>query len=290
FRSDRLDIAKSVVSRRIAALEDRLGGQLLRRTTRKLHVTDAGQRFYEQSVQILGDLDEAESAVAHQQGELQGVLNVALPLTFAAQHMADPIAEFSRRHPKVRFNLALNDRRVDLLAEGADIALRIGKLEDSTLIARHLFDVRSVICGSPAYLRQHGVPKTPVELREHRCLAYGNLPDPGMYVCVDKDGIEHRVGVQTAMTATSGDFLNQIARRDLGLVLQPRFIAGDAIESGALVPVLTDYEWPVLPAYAVYPPTRHLSYRVRAFIDFLVETFGEKPTWDTVCEKLNARS
>ncbi|ANO52518.1 LysR family transcriptional regulator [Woeseia oceani] len=287
--ADRLDIAKSVVSRRIAALEDRLGGQLLRRTTRNLHVTDAGQRFYEQSVQILGDLDEAESAVAHQKGELQGVLNVALPLAFAARHMADPIAEFSRRHPKVRFNLDLNDRRVDLLAEGADIALRIGKLEDSTLIARRLFEVRSVICGSPLYLRQHGVPETPEDLREHRCLAYGNLPDPGTYVCLDKNGNEHRVSVQTAMTATSGDFLNLIAKRDLGLVLQPTFIAGDAIKSGALVPVLTEYEWPVIPAYAVYPPTRHLSYRVRAFIDFLAETFSGTPPWDVACEKANAR-
>jgi DNA-binding transcriptional LysR family regulator len=282
--ADRLDTAKSAISRRIAALEERLGVQLLRRTTRRLNLTETGRSFYEHSARILADLEEAESAVAQQHGELRGTLKVALPLSFGVRHMCAPIAEFSRRHPRVHFELDLNDRRIDLVEEGVDLAMRIGRLSDSSLIARRLFEARTVVCASKDYFERHGRPQTPDDLRDHQCLVYSNLPDPSKWTCRDRDGRRHSVAVNIAMTATSGDFLCAAAMQGLGIAMQPTFIAGEAISRGALVPVLTDYEWPVTPAYAVYPPTRHLSYRVREFIDFLAERFAGEPYWDTNCQ------
>ena len=266
--ADRLDIAKSAVSRRVSALEERLGVQLLRRTTRRLNLTETGQSFYEHSARILADLDEAEAAVAQEHGELRGTLRVALPLSFGIRHMSQPVAEFSRLHPRVSFELDLNDR-----------------LADSTLIARRLFEARTVLCASRSYLERRGTPREPEDLVDHHCLIYGNLPEPTRWVCTDQEGKRHSVDVHVAMSASSGDFLCASATEGLGIALQPTFIAGDAISRGELVPLLTDYAWPVTPAYAVYPPTRHLSYRVREFIDFLAAHFSGPLQWDRDCDE-----
>jgi len=285
--ADRLDVAKSAISRRVTGLEERLGVQLMHRSTRKLSLTESGRGFYEHSARILADLEEAESAVAQEHGELRGTLRIALPLSFGTRHMCGPVAEFSRRHPRVKFDLNLNDRRIDLVEEGIDLALRIGKLADSSLIARRLFEARTVVCGSQRYFDEHGTPKTPDDLRGHRCLVYGNLADPGKWVCHDKDGKRHEVELDVTLTATSGDYLCAAAAEGLGIVLQPTFIAGDSIRRGELVSILSDYQWPVTPAYAIYPPTRHLSYRVREFIDFLAERFAGTPYWDRECAELD---
>ena len=282
--ADRLGLTKSVVSRKVSALEERLGVQLMRRTTRQQNLTDTGQSFYEHSARILADLDEAESAVLQEHGELRGTLRVALPLSFGVRHMCRPIAEFCRRHPRVTFDLDLNDRRVDLVEEGADLAVRIGRLADSSLIARRLFEARTVVCGAPGYFEQHGKPGVPEDLRRHRCLVYANLPEPRRWVCHGPEGNRIEVDVEPAMSVSSGDFLSAAAAQGLGIVMQPTFIAGEAIRRGELVPVLTDYAWPVTPAYAVYPPTRHLSYRVREFIDHLAGYFAGTPGWDKDCE------
>ena len=287
--AERLDSAKSAVSRRVSALEDRLGVQLLRRTTRRLNLTDTGQSFYEHSARILADLDEAEAAVLQEHGELRGTLRIALPLSFSVRHMSQPVAEFSRQHPRVDFEFDLNDRRVDLVQEGMDLALRIGRLSDSTLIARRLFDVRAVACASPAYIEKHGAPESPQDLATHRCLVYSNIPDPDRWQYIDAEGVRHSIDVNASMSASSGDFLREAAVQGMGIALQPTFIAGEKICSGELVPVLRDFEWPVAPAYAVYPPTRHLSYRVRAFIDFLADYFSGVPRWDEECDAPTAR-
>ena len=281
--ADRLGVAKSAVSRRVSALEVRLGVQLIRRTTRRLNITQTGQSFHERCVRILADLEEAESALAQEHGELRGRLRIALPLSFGLHHMYEPIAEFSRRHPNVGFDLSLNDRQVDLVEEGIDVAVRIGLLRDSTLIARKLFEARTVICGSPDYLREFGTPETPDDLRNHRCLVYSNLTDPGHWVYTDVDGSRKAVTITSAFAVNSGDFLCSVAGENLGLVMQPTFIAHKAIKRGDLVPILTAMNWPVTTAYAVYPQTRHLSYRVRAFIDFLVEQFSGTCSWDRDC-------
>ena len=282
--AEKLNSGKSAVSRRVSALEERLGVQLLRRTTRVLNLTDTGRSFYEHGVRILADLEEAEAAVQQEHGELRGTLRVALPLSFGVRHMGGPIATFSKLHPKVEFDLDLNDRRVDLIEDNIDIALRIGQLTDSSLIARRLFDVRAVVCASPHYLHEHGVPATPEDLRDHRCLVYGNLAEPNKWGYEDGDGKRRTVTVNTSMVASSGDFLGSAAAHGMGVIIQPTFIASDAIRRGNLVPVLTDYKWPITQAHAVYPPTRHLSFRVRAFIDFLAEKFAGTPQWDRDCD------
>ena len=282
--AEKLNSGKSAVSRRVSALEERLGVQLLRRTTRVLNLTDTGRSFYEHGVRILADLEEAEAAVQPEHGELRGTLRVALPLSFGVRHMGGPIATFSKLHPKVEFDLDLNDRRVDLIEDNIDIALRIGQLTDSSLIARRLFDVRAVVCASPHYLHEHGVPATPEDLRDHRCLVYGNLAEPSKWGYEDGDGKRRTVMVNTSMVASSGDFLGNAAAHGMGVIIQPTFIASDAIRRGNLVPVLTDYKWPITQAHAVYPPTRHLSFRVRAFIDFLAEKFAGTPQWDRDCD------
>ncbi|MBT8092390.1 MAG: LysR family transcriptional regulator [Gammaproteobacteria bacterium] len=286
--ADRLGVAKSAVSRRLASLEERLGVQLLRRTTRVLNLTETGRSFYEHSARILADVEEAEAAVQQEHGELSGTLRVALPLSFGVRHMCKPIAAFSKLHPKVEFDLDLNDRRVDLIEEGVDVALRIGRLRDSSYIARRLFDVRAVVCASPHYLNAHGAPTSPRELAEHRCLVYSNLADPKRWEYEGPDGKRQVVEVNSVLSASSGDFLANAAAHGLGLVIQPTFIAAEAIRHGKLVPVLTDYQWPAVPAYAIYPPTRHLSYRVRTFIDFLAERFAGTPPWDRDLDKLNS--
>ena len=283
---ERLDTAKSAVSRRVSALEERLGVQLLRRTTRTLNLTDTGQSFYEHAARILADLDEAESAAQQEHGELRGTLRVALPMSFGVRHMCKPIAAFSKRHPKIRFDLDFNDRRIDLIEEGVDLAVRIGHLRDSSLIARKLFEVRTVVCASRHYLAVHGEPATPQDLRDHDCLVYSNLPDPDVWRWEDEDGRRQSVELVPVMRSSSGDFLANAASHGLGIVIQPTFIAAEAIRQGNLVPILTAFDWPHSPAFAVYPPTRHLSYRVRAFIDFLVDRFAGIPPWDRDCESI----
>lgn len=284
--ADRLDLAKSAVSRRVGALEERLGVQLFRRTTRRVNLTDTGRSFYERGARILADLDEAESAAAQEHGTLRGRLRVALPLTFGVRHMCAPIAEFSRRHPGVDFDLDLNDRRVDLVEEGVDLAIRIAHLRDSSLIARRLFEARTVMVASRAYLDTQGSPEKIEDLADHRCLVYGNLDEPSKWACTDERGSRHSFDVPVAMTATSGDFLCSAAAEGMGLALLPTFVAGEFIRRGELLPVLTGYEWPVTPAYAVYAPTRHLSYRVRAFIDFLAGHFSGVLEWDANCRAI----
>jgi DNA-binding transcriptional LysR family regulator len=288
--SRRLDSAKSAVSRRISALEERLGAQLLRRTTRVLNLTETGRGFYEHAARILSDLEEAEAAVQQEHGELRGKIRLALPLSFGVRHMCKPIAAFSKLHPKVEFDLNLNDRRIDLIEEGADLALRIGRLQDSSLIAKRLFDSRVVVCASPHYLKVHGEPTSPDDLQNHDCLVYSNLPEPGKWNYLDERGERKSVEVRPVMAASSGDFLINAAAHGMGIGIQPTFIASEAIRRGALVPVLSDYEWPGTPAYAIYPPTRHLSYRVRALIDFLAERFAGTPPWDRDCDALMKRT
>ncbi len=270
--------------------EQRLGVQLIRRTTRRLDITDSGRSFYEHSARILADLDEAESAVRQQHGRLHGVLRIALPLSFGIRHMCGPIADFAKLHPDVTFELDLNDRRIDLLEEGLDVALRIGRLSDSSLIARRLFDVRAVVCASPGYLARHGRPEIPGDLVNHACMVYSNVADADRWVCEDGDGNEIGVRVRTFMRCNNGDFLTEATSQDLGVIVMPTFIAAEAISSGAVIPILTDYRWPRMPAWAVYPPTRHLSYRVRAFIDFLADYFSGTPSWDSDCDRVLSAS
>lgn len=275
-----LGLAKSAVSRRLTELEQHLGVQLFQRTTRRLNLTDTGRSFYERATRIINDLDEAEQAVSSLHRELSGKLRVAVPLSFGLHHLAPAITDFIQQHPRLEFDIDFNDRQLDLVQEGFDMALRIGQLRDSALIARRIASITSVICVSPTYLAQYGEPKTPQQLSEHSCLLYSNLPDPQTWIYYDTDGTPVSVKVPSGTQANNGDFLCQLAVAGQGIAKQPTFIAHRYIERGQLVPILRDYHWVASNAYAVYPQTRHLSQRVRAFVDFLAQRFEGVPYWD----------
>jgi DNA-binding transcriptional LysR family regulator len=279
--AERLGVAKSAVSRRVSDLEARLGVQLLRRTTRRLNLTDTGRGFYDRCQRILADLEEAEAAVSQAHATLRGRLRVAAPLSFGLRHLGPAITEFMQQHPQVDFDLDFNDRQVDLLAEDIDVAIRIARLEDSSLIARRLWSSRLVLCASPGYLQAHGTPSTPEDLAAHRALVYSHSQDDPTQLTLHGDGgREHRVRVPERLRANNGDFLCQAAVADEGLLLSPSFIVHESLRNGELVRVLPAYRAGEVNAYAVYPQTRHLSQRVRAFVDFLAERFAGVPYWD----------
>ena len=278
--ADRLGVAKSAVSRRLKELEAHLGVELFHRTTRRMNLTDTGRAFYHQSVRILEDVLEAELATSQAHGTLSGSLKIALPSTFGIMHMGPAINEFLREHPQIEFDLDFNDREVDLIQEGFDLAIRIAKLPDSSLIARRLAPVQTVICASPSYIEQMGAPQTPDELVGHRCLVYSLLSDYEYWYVTDSDGKEIKTKIQPYLKASTGEFLRDAAVEGMGIIMVPSFIAYKQIESGALVQILNDYISPKIDAYAIYPQTRHLSQRVRAFVDFLVNRFSGTPYWD----------
>ncbi len=278
--AERLGVAKSVVSRRIANLEERLGAQLFRRTTRRLNLTDTANSFYDRCVRILADVQEAEEAVSDEHATLHGRLRVAVPLSFGLMHLGPAIDDFLKVHPAVEFDLDFNDRQVDLLMEGFDVAVRIAHLADSSFIARRLATIKVAVCASPGYLERHGTPGTPAELRDHTCLTYTHLPDPSLWTYEGPDGKYLSVRVKSRLLANNGDFMCEAAIAGQGIASLPTFLVYKAIAQGRLVRILPDYAWPSIDAYAVYPQTRHLSHRVRAFVDFLAERFAGVPYWD----------
>jgi DNA-binding transcriptional LysR family regulator len=278
--AERLNLAKSAVSRRLAELEAHLGVSLIQRTTRRLNLTDSGRAYYARCVAILADVEEAESDVSQAHGALKGRLKLALPLSFGLLHLAPLIQDFMTQHPDVRFELDFNDRQIDLMQEGFDLAIRIATLADSSLIARRLAPIRHVVCASPGYLARHGTPHTAADLAQHDCLAYSNVRDPGLWSYRGPDGQPGQVRVPVRLAASSGEFLIRAAIAGEGLVQLPTFYVHEALLTGQLTQLLADHTWPELSAYAVYPPTRHLSSRARVLIDFLAERLAGEPYWD----------
>lgn len=280
--ADSLGVAKSAVSRRLGELEGRLGVQLLVRTTRRVSVTDAGRAFYDRCVGILGDLADAEAAVSSERQKLSGRLRVAAPLSFGLAHLGPALIDFAGEHPDLTIDIDFNDRYVDLVEEGFDLGLRIGELRDSSLIARRLTGIRHTLCASPDFAAACGEPARPEALAGRPWLRYANQPAAALPYRAP-DGHEGSLRLRVAMTASNGDFLREAAIAGLGLTLLPNFIVYEAIAAGRLVPLLPDYRWRSSSAYAIYPPTRHLSLRVRRLIDFIAERFGATPYWDEPC-------
>mgnify|MGYP001812257765 FL=1 len=283
--ADRLGVAKSAVSRRLKELEKHLGVELFHRTTRQMNLTDTGRAFYHQAVRILDDVLEAEIATSQAHGTLKGSLKIALPSSFGLMHMGPVINDFLKENPQVEFDLDFNDREVDLIQEGFDLAIRIANLPDSSLIARRFAPVKTVICASPDYLKQMGAPRSPDDLIEHQCLVYSLLRDFEYWHLTDARGNEIKTRIHPYLKASTGEFLRDAAVEGRGIILVPTFIAYKEIESGALVTLLNEYSAFQINAYAVYPQTRHLSQRVRTFVDFLVKRFEGTPYWDLCLDK-----
>jgi len=277
--ADQLGLAKSAVSRKLMILENSLGVQLLNRTTRKSSLTEAGLIYYQQAQGILANVDDLRNAVSEKNTELKGILKIAVPLSFGLLHLSPAVNEFSKLHPDLIIDIHFADRQVDLIEEGIDLTIRIAELADSSFIARRLSTIRHMLCASPAYLLKHGVPKTPEDLSDHDILRYKS-PSGLTHQLTDEDGNNFDISGKTVMTANNGDFLRQAALSGRGIYLSPTFLNWRDIQSGTLVPILQDYKYLELGAYAIYPNTRFLSARVRQFIDFLSDYFGPSPYWD----------
>lgn len=278
----RLRVTKSAVSRHVSALEAELGARLFQRTTRSLSLTEAGRGYLERASRILDDLADADRAVSQLQAAPRGRLRLSAPMSFGFLHLAPALTDFLVRYPEVEVDVAMNDRFVDLVNEGYDVAVRIGALEDSSLIARKLAPARRAICASPAYLAARGAPLTPDDLKNHDCLFNSNLATAREWRFTAPDGATLPVAVSGRFSANNGDALRVAALRGLGLANLPTFIAGADLQAGALVTVLDAFLSQDLTINAVYPHARHLSPTVRAFVDFLADRFGPRPYWDLV--------
>lgn len=278
----RLNLSKSVISRQVSALEAQLGARLFHRTTRSLSLTEVGQAYYDRCSHILADIEEANLSVSSLQQAPRGRLRVNAPMSFSVLHLAPLLPVFLERYPQIDLDIAMNDRVINLIDEGFDLAVRIGKLVDSSLIARHLAPARIVLCASPDYIRRHGSPATPDDLAGHACLSYSNMTSPDEWVFLRPDGQRKMVQVKSRLRANNGDTLREAALAGAGLVILPSFIVGRDLQAGGLVSLLASYLPQETGIYAVYPHNRHLSPKVRAFVDFLAERFGPRPYWDLV--------
>ena len=281
----RLRSSKSAVSRNIGALEAELGTRLFNRTTRSLKLTEAGRAYFERVGRILADLDDADRALGQLQASPRGRLSVSAPMSFGFLHLAPALPAFLERFPEVEVDLSLNDRFVDVVDEGFDVALRIGALPDSSLMARRITPIRRTLCASPDYFRRLGTPQAPEDLKAHECLRNSNVARTQEWRFVDAEGQTILVPVSGRVSANNGDALRVIALAGMGIASLPTFIVGADLRTGALVSALDPFVPQDIAMSAVYPHARHLSPKVRAFVDFLVERFGKRPYWDAVEEK-----
>jgi len=277
--AEQMGLAKSAVSRRLSELEARLGVRLLNRTTRTSNLTEAGRGFYERSIKIIDDIGELNALTQGSNTTLEGTINLAVPLSFGLSHLAPAVDDFIKQHPELTINIDFSDRQLNLIEEGLDLAVRIADLKDSSLMARKISPIRTMICASPDYLKVHGTPETLDDLKHHQMLHY-NLSNSSSWKLTDKQGEQHFINVAAKIIANNGDFLKDMAIAGHGIIMIPTFISWKAIAMGELIPILSDYTASRLNAYAVYPQTRYLSQRTRMLIDFLVERFGENPYWD----------
>ncbi len=276
--ADQMNVARSAVTRQIAALEAHLGVKLIARSTRRLSLTSAGTAYIEQCRDILDRIDEAEGNLDGERQTLRGTIRASVPMTFGLLHLTPLILEFSQAHPDIRIDLDFNDRRVNLIEEGMDFALRITDRLPETTVARRLTTCRSVVVAAPAYLKKHGEPKHPDELTQRACLAYSLTSRSNWPFIID--GVAHSVEISGPITANNGNALQEAALQGMGIVYEPTFIAADAIREGRLVPILKAFPTPVLDMFAVFPGTRFVPQRVRAFVDFLAARLGPEPYWD----------
>lgn len=267
----KLGLSPSAVTRLIAALEDRLGARLLQRTTRSVALTDAGARYLERARRILADVEEAEGAAEGERTAPRGRLVISAPVGFGRLHVSPVVTAYLQRHREVSCDLRLSDRMINLVEEGVDAAVRIGHLPDSTLVARHVGDMRRIVVASKAYLKERGEPKAPRDLGSHDTIQFGAAALPSEWRFVE-DGSEVRVPTNPRFSTNSADAAIQYAERGGGLTRVLAYQAFDSIRRGSLKIVLQEFEQPALPIHVVYPTSRLLSAKVRAFIDLVAET------------------
>lgn len=274
--ADRLGIAVSAVSRRLSQLESRLNATLIQRTTRRMSVTETGHRFYDQALDILERVEHAEQEATSDTAAVTGTLRIAAPVTFSITHLASDLAEFSRLHPNLRLEIDVNDRRVDLVQDGVDVAIRIGKLEDSTLIARRLSSVEHVVCASPSLLDRYSDIKMPEDLAGKPGVCYANIESPNRWFYTAENGRRRSVEVDARWLASNGDVIREAAIGGVGFICEPAFVVSNALDHGSLKRVLPEWKWFGLDIFAVFPRSAALPKRTRVFVDFIAMRYEDR--------------
>ena len=275
-----LGISKSAVSKRINQLEQNLGVKLLHRTTRKISLTEAGEHFYEHAAIANCAAKDAEDAVAQLQGEPQGRLRINTPMSFGRLHIVPFIPAFLNRYPKISIDMVMSDEVVDLVGSGFDIAIRSGNFADSSLIARKLAPLRSVLCASPEYLENQGYPQQLADLKQHNCILFTYSRDLKEWT-FNQNGHSQAIEISGNYQVNNSEALEEALLQGIGIGRLPTFVAGTAIKAGKLIPLFTEHDMLELSIYAVFLERKYMPAKVRAFLDYAVEYLGgDEPYWD----------
>jgi DNA-binding transcriptional LysR family regulator len=270
-------LSPAMVSKHVQTLEQRLGARLLNRTTRRVSPTEVGRHYYERCLRILRELEAADDLAADLHTAPRGLVRVTAPVAFGNTMVASAVADYLSSYPDVSIDLVLNDRDVDLLDEGVDLAIQAGPLPDSSLIARRLGAAPMIVCAAPSYISRHGEPKRPADLADYSCFEYSSARTRGVWAFAGADGAETMVTVgQGRFRANSGEALRMLALRGEGIVLEPRFIVADDLRAGRLVRLLDEYEPAPTMIHVVYPHSRLLPVKVRTFVEFLAARFAHQ--------------
>lgn len=275
----RLGLTRSAVSKAVMELEQVLGARLLDRTTRRVVPTEVGRAYYERCIRILADVAETENQISSLHDEPRGLLKVNAPMSFGTLHLGPAVSDFMARNRELRIELTLDDRFINPLEEGVDVTIRIGVLADSSLIARRLAPIRRALVASPAYIETHGAPEKIEDLSKHHCLNYGQIAAVQRWHLM-KGAETVQVPVTSMLCSNNGKVLRTAAIRGLGIANLPTFLTGPDIAAGRLTVLLPEHPPEALALHALYVPNRFLAAKTRKFIDFLVDYFGDTPSWD----------
>jgi len=273
--SERLNISKALASKYVGEVESRLNVRLFHRSTRKLALTEAGKRYYQQALPLLEEFTELVDSVTGEQSSPQGLLRVSVPVAFGEMKLAPLIPQFMRQFPDISLELILSNSLVDMVEEGIDVRVRIGGVDDSSLIARQLKTLPLILCASPEYLQRHGEPQTPQDIGEHNCIIDSNFRIGKHWPMIGPDGKTETVNVSSRIAASSPSAVKEIAAAGGGIGMVPRFIVEPALQQGLLQEVLPDYRTLEFGLFAMYPHRRYLPKKVRCFIDFMVAELGD---------------
>ncbi|KGK01190.1 LysR family transcriptional regulator [Thalassotalea sp. ND16A] len=273
--SDRLGISKALVSKYVGEVESKLGIRLFNRTTRQLALTDAGRRYYEESVALLEQFSAMVDNVTGEQTNPRGLLRVSAPVTFGEMQLAPLLPKFLALYPELKIELILTNGAIDMLEEGIDVRLRIGGVDDSNMIARHLKTFPLILSASPDYIKQYGLAKTPEQVATHRCIIDSNFRVGKQWPIISPHGTSDTINVSSAIAANSPQAVREIAIAGGGIAMTPAFIVEDAISEGRLVPILPDYTTLEFGLFAIYPHRTYVAKKVRCFIDFALQQFSK---------------
>lgn len=278
--AERLTLSRSVISKYITRLEERLGVRLLNRTTRRLSLTEAGSIFYEHSSRGLQEIDDAEAEIAQLQQTPSGTLRINSPMSFGILHVAPLLPQFQAQYPEIKLDMNLDDRKVDIIDEGFDISIRISEMPDSSLVARRVAACRHVVVAAPAYLERHGTPQVPADLEGHNILSFRYQASVNDWHFISSEQEPVTVAVTGSVVMNNSLAIREALLGGMGIARVPTFVVGQDIQRGTLQSVLETFKLPEVSIYLVYPQRRHLSPKVRAFVNFMADKISTTPYWD----------